>query len=44
MKDVFVRLATEFLSAIVFIVIYVSTDNVILATSVAVAGAIAQII
>jgi intracellular septation protein len=44
MKDVFVRLATDFLSAIVFIVIYVSTDNVILATSVAVAGAIAQII
>lgn len=44
MKDVFARLATDFLSAIVFLVIYLITDNVALATSVAVAGAIAQVV
>src|SRR5512139_1737556 len=44
MKDVFARLATDFLSAIVFLVIYLITDNVVLATSVAVAGAIAQVV
>ena len=44
MKDVFARLASDFLSAIVFLVIYLATDNVILATSVAIAGAIAQVI
>ena len=44
MKDVFARLASDFLSTIVFLVIYVITDNVVLATSVAVAGALAQVI
>ena len=44
MKDVFARLASDFLSTIVFLVIYLVTDNVILATSVAIAGAIAQVI
>jgi intracellular septation protein len=44
MKDVFARLASDFLSAIIFLVIYLVTDNVILATSVAIAGAIAQVI
>src|SRR3982074_2068364 len=44
MKDVFARLATDFLSTIVFLVIYLITDNVVLATSVAVAGAVAQVI
>ncbi|OAF13610.1 intracellular septation protein [Bradyrhizobium centrolobii] len=44
MKDVFARLASDFLSAIVFLFIYLVTDNVILATSVAIAGAIAQVI
>ena len=44
MKDVFGRLATDFLSAIVFLVIYLATDNVVLATSVAIAGAVAQVI
>jgi len=43
MKAVFVRLASDFLSTIVFLVIYLTTDNVILATSVAIAGAIAQV-
>jgi intracellular septation protein len=44
MKDVFVRLGTDFLSAIVFLVLYLLTDNVVLATSVAIAGAVAQVI
>ena len=32
MKDVFARLASDFLSAIVFLVVYLVTDNVVLAT------------
>lgn len=44
MKDVFARLASDFLSAIVFLIIYLVTDNVILATAVAIAGAIAQVV
>jgi intracellular septation protein A len=44
MKDVFSRLATDFLSTIVFLVIYLVSDNVMLATGVAVAGAIAQVV
>jgi len=44
MKDVFARLASDFLSTIVFLAIYLTTDNVVLATSVAIAGAVAQVI
>jgi len=44
MKDVFRRLGSDFLSTIVFLVIYLSTGNVILATAVAIAGAIGQVI
>jgi intracellular septation protein A len=44
MKDVFARLAADFFSTIVFLVIYLTTDNVLLATGVAIAGAIAQVI
>ena len=44
MKDVFARMGSDFLSTIVFLVIYLATDNVILATSVAIAGAIGQVI
>jgi intracellular septation protein len=44
MKDVFARLATDFLSTIIFLVIYLVTDSVVLATSVAIAGAVAQVI
>ena len=44
MKSVFARLGTDFLSTIVFLVIYFVTDNVLLATGVAIAGAIAQVI
>ncbi|SHL58797.1 Intracellular septation protein A [Bradyrhizobium lablabi] len=43
MRDVFVRLLTDFLSAIVFLVLYLATGNVVLATSVAIAGALAQV-
>ena len=44
MRDVFARLLYDFLSAIVFLALYLSTGNVVLATSVAVAGAVAQVI
>jgi intracellular septation protein len=44
MKDVFAKLASDFLSTIVFMVLYLATDNVVLATSVAIAGAIAQLV
>ena len=44
MKDVFARLATDFLSAIVFLVVYLATANVVLATAVAIAGAVGQVI
>ena len=44
MKDVFAKLGTDFLSTIVFLVLYLTTGNVVLATSVAIAGAVAQVI
>ena len=44
MKDVFARLGTDFLSTIVFLAIYLATDNVLLATGVAIAGAVGQVI
>ncbi len=44
MKDVFAKLATDFLSTIVFLALYLITGNVVLATCVAIAGAVAQII
>ena len=44
MKDVFARLGFDFLSTTIFLVIYLATDNVILATSVAIAGAVGQVI
>ena len=44
MKDVFARLASDFFSTIVFLVLYLSTGNVVLATCVAIAGAIAQLV
>ena len=44
MKDVFARLGADFFSTIVFLAIYLSTDNVLLATGVAIAGAVAQVI
>jgi intracellular septation protein len=44
MKDVFVKLGTDFLSTIVFLVVYFVTDNVMLATGVAIASSVAQVI
>jgi intracellular septation protein A len=44
MKDVFAKLATDFFSTIVFLAVYLISDNVVLATSVAIAGAVAQVI
>src|SRR5258708_35515530 len=44
MKDVFVKLGTDFLSTIVFIALYLITGNVVLATGVAIAGAVVQVI
>jgi intracellular septation protein A len=44
MQNVFAKLATDFFSTIVFLVVYLATDNIVLATSVAIAGAIGQII
>jgi intracellular septation protein len=44
MKDVLARLASDFFSTIVFLAVYLATDNIILATGVAIAGAIAQVI
>ena len=44
MKDVFAKLGADFFSTILFLAIYLATDNVLLATGVAIAGAIAQVI
>lgn len=44
MKDVFARLGSDLFSAILFLAIYLITDNVVVATSVAIAGAAAQVI
>src|SRR5258707_12525581 len=44
MKDVFAKLATDFLSTIVFLALYLTTGNVVLATSVAIVGAVGQVI
>jgi intracellular septation protein len=44
MKDVFAKLLTDFLSTIVFLAVYLITDNVALATAVAIAGAVAQVV
>jgi intracellular septation protein len=43
-KDVFVKLGTDFLSTIVFLALYLITGNVVLATAMAIAGAVAQVI
>jgi intracellular septation protein A len=44
MKNVFARLAADFFSTIVFLAIYLATDDVLLATAVALAGAVGQVI
>lgn len=42
MKNVFAKLAYDFFSTIVFLVVYLASDNVVLATGVAIAASIAQ--
>lgn len=44
MKDVFAKLATDFFSTIVFLALYLITGSVLLATAVAIAGAVAQLL
>jgi intracellular septation protein len=44
MKEVFARLASDFFSTIVFLVLYLVTGDLVLATCVAIAGAVAQLI
>src|SRR3954469_615781 len=44
MKDVFARLASDFFSTILFLALYLTTGNVVLATSAAIAGAVAQVV
>ena len=44
MKSVFAKLAADFFSTIIFVAIYLATDNVVLATGVAIGGAVAQVI
>ncbi len=44
MKTVFAKLATDFFSTIIFIVVYYATGQVLLATGAAIAASIAQVI
>jgi intracellular septation protein len=44
MKDVFVRLGTDFFSTLVFLGVYLASGNILLATAVAIAGAIGQVV
>ena len=44
MKDVFAKLLTDFLSTIVFLALYLTSGSVVLATSVAIAGSVAQVV
>src|SRR4051794_40262058 len=44
MKDVFAKLATDFFSTIVFLTLYLVTGDILLATGVAIGGALAQVI
>ncbi|QUS40948.1 intracellular septation protein [Tardiphaga alba] len=44
MKDVFAKLGQDFFSTVLFLVLYLITGDVVLATCVAIAGAVAQFI
>jgi intracellular septation protein A len=44
MKDVFAKLAYDFFSTIVFLAVYFASDNVVLATAVAIGASVAQAI
>jgi intracellular septation protein len=42
MTDIFAKLGTDFFSTIVFLALYLISGDVVLATSVAIAGAVAR--
>lgn len=42
MKNVFANLAADFLSTILFLAIFIATDNLLLATGIAIVAAIAR--
>ena len=44
MEDVLAKLGSDFLSTIVFLTLYLTTGNLMLATGVAIAGAVAQVV
>jgi intracellular septation protein len=44
MQDVFRRLLVDFFSTIVFLAVYLATDNILIATGVGIAGAIGQFV
>jgi intracellular septation protein A len=44
MKSVFAKLATDFFSTIIFLAVYLATDKVAVATAVAIAASVAQVI
>jgi hypothetical protein len=44
MKDVFAKLATDFLSTILFLVLFRIIGDVVLATGISIAGAVAQVV
>jgi len=44
MKDVLAKLGSDFLSTIVFLTLYLTTGDLMLATGVAIAGAVAQVV
>ena len=44
MRDVFVRLGSDFLSTLIFLALYLTTGSLPLATAVAIAGAVVQLI
>ena len=44
MKDVLAKLGSDFLSTIVFLALYLTTGDLMLATGVAIAGAVAQVV
>ena len=44
MKSVFARLAGDFFSTILFVVVWIATDSIAIATGVAIAGAIGQFV
>lgn len=44
MKDVFAKLGQDFLSSIIFLLLYLATGNVVLTTCVAIAAAVVQVI